>query len=442
MGEFTKHTSIIVLMTVLRFAIAFAGSVLLARTLGPGGMGQYAVLFLVAAFAVKIANLGMEPATVFHVGKKDYTLKTIFGNTIIAGLGIGLLASAAALLFVLLFRHAYASSIPAFYFFLVIPLIPLTLLANVFNSIVLGMQKFFLLSVFKVSADFLSLLFLFFALVALNARLTGAVLANVLAALAIVLVLFRVLFVIIGGIDWNLSKEYWKDLFLYGFQSYLGGLLGFLHYRIDVLFVSVLLGSVSVGYYSLAASVAEGLWIVSSAAATVLFPRVASERDEQHLKKFTPMVARNVFSLTLAGSFLLFLLGRWIIPLFYSSSFMPALTPLYILLPGVAFMSITAILANDYAGRGRPMLNVYLAGCAVAVNILLNIILIPRFGIHGAALASTLSYTAFTILSMFVYQRISGNSIRSLLFLQASDLRLYALFLKVCARNFAAIFRK
>ncbi len=110
--------------------------------------------------------------------------------------------------------------------------------------------------------------------------------------------------------------------------------------------------------------------------------------------------------------------------LLFSSRFLPAVNPLRILLPGAAAMGISRVLANDIAGRGKPLLNSYVAGGTLALNLSLNLLWIPRLGIAGAALASTVSYTATLVIRLTIYRRLSGNSWQTVLLPRPGDISL------------------
>jgi len=185
------------------------------------------------------------------------------------------------------------------------------------------------------------------------------------------------------------------------------------------------LNPAAVGFYAIAVGLVEKIWLIPHAMSIVLAPKVAAETDEQRRKKFTPLVARTVLWISALGALALFLFGRWIVEFLFSAEFLPAVQPLQILLPGIVAMSIWAVLANDIAGRGRPMLNTYIGGISLVVNVLLNILWIPMYGIEGAALASTVSYSVSLIVQLFVYCRVSGNSWTNVLLPQPGDWALY-----------------
>ena len=71
------------------------------------------------------------------------------------------------------------------------------------------------------------------------------------------------------------------------------------------------------------------------------------------------------------------------------------------------------------------MLNTYIAVVTISVNVGLNIFWIPKFGVNGVALASTVVYNVNMIGKILLYRKISGNSFTKIMFLQKSDFKLY-----------------
>ena len=67
------------------------------------------------------------------------------------------------------------------------------------------------------------------------------------------------------------------------------------------------------------------------------------------------------------------------------------------------------MLSNDIAGRGRPILNTYIGMLTLAINVVLNLVWIPKYAITGSAWASTVSYSAQRVSSLFLYCRLSGD---------------------------------
>ncbi|MBI2574129.1 MAG: polysaccharide biosynthesis C-terminal domain-containing protein, partial [Candidatus Wildermuthbacteria bacterium] len=324
----------------------------------------------------------------------------------------------------------YLIGIPWPFVILAVLAIPSAVFSHFLGGIFLGKKRFDIFSALRVAADTLFLLLVFLFVVFLKRGVQGVALANAIAAFLIAGATCIAVARLNASMFWNVHMAYVKQLFSYGFQSYAAGLLGFINYKIDLLLVNAFLGTLAVGYYALAVNIGEGLWLITSAAALILFARISSDRDIESINAFTPVVVRNVLFLTICAGIFLLIAGEWIVPLLYSKDFLPSLIPLYLLLPGIFAMSVSSILANDYAGRGRPSINIYLAGCGLAIKVASTMILIPAFGIYGAAIATSFSYSIFAFISILVYRSISKNSLRSVLVLQRSDLVLYKHFIR------------
>jgi len=425
MGQFAQGTAITFTARVLSLVLGMATSVLLARLLGPEGKGIYTLAALLPSLIVTFANLGIGPATVYHVARGRYSRREILGNNILFALGISTLGVLGGLIVALFFHQSIFPGVAQGYLLLALALIPVNLLFSYVRNILLGAQRFKEFNLIAIIHSVLFLGFLVVALWALRAGVTGAILAGISAWLFTDMVLLLWAGKVTGGIVFKLNPTYIKKASIYGIQAHLGNILGFLNYRIDMFLVNGFLNPAAVGFYSIAVGLVEKLWLISHAASTVLFPRVAAETDEQRRKEFTPIIARTVMWITVLGALTIFLLSRWIVELLYSRAFLAAVQPLQILLPGIAALSVSRVLANDIAGRGRPIVNTYVSLGTLATNVMLNILWIPRYGIAGAAWASTVSYGVTLLARLFLYCRLSGNSWTKVVFPQRGDWAIY-----------------
>ena len=69
-------------------------------------------------------------------------------------------------------------------------------------------------------------------------------------------------------------------------------------------------------------------------------------------------------------------------------AFGPSFAPLLVLLPGVVALSGSNVVGSYLRGIGRPGITSSISLIALAVNLVLNLVLIPRYGIIGASAAS------------------------------------------------------
>lgn len=425
MGTFTKNTTITITASILSLALSLATSIILARILGPEGKGIYTLAALLPALIVTFANLGIGPATVYHVTQGHYPRREILGNNVLFALGIGVIGVLGGLIVALFFQENIFPGVAQGYLLLALALIPGNLFFAYLQNILLGAQRFKEFNLITITHAFLFLAFIVVALWALETGIMGALLAGVIALLLTNAVLLFWAWKVAGGISFKLNPAYLKKASVYGIQAHLGNSLSFLNYRVDMFLVNGFLNPAAVGFYALGVGLVEKLWLISQAASTVLFPRVAAETDEQKRKEFTPLIARTVLWVTALGALAIFFLSRWIVEFLYSAAFLPAVQPLQVLLPGIVALSVARVLANDIAGRGRVMLNNYAVSVTVATNVALNILWIPKYGIAGAAWASTVSYGLTLVATLFLYCRLSGNSWTKVLIPQRGDGVLY-----------------
>jgi O-antigen/teichoic acid export membrane protein len=212
----------------------------------------------------------------------------------------------------------------------------------------------------------------------------------------------------------------------------------FMNYRLDALIVNGLLGLVSVGYYSIATAMAETLWYGANALALVMFPHVSSlERNEAD--RITPVVCRNAVFMTLIGAVLMFAISRQLIQVVFGSSMVPALHPLWLLLPGIVTQTAVKVIASYLSGIGKPIYSTYIAAGSLILTIALDLMLIPRYGINGAAIASSIVYTCSAAAAVWIFRFESGAGLLEILIVRPSDFVRYRRVLDSTMRRLLAL---
>lgn len=406
---FTKNTAITFTTGVLNLVLGIATSVILARVLGPEGRGIYALAILLPSLIVTFGNLGIGPATAYYVARKEFRREEIFGNNILLSIAISIVGTLVGLILVIFFHDTVFPGVAPRYLLMALLLVPLQIFSTYTQYILLGAQQIKEFNYVQIAYTALFLGLVVLLLLIFRRGVNGAIFSNILASLATCVLIFLIAKQISEGIVLRPNRTYIKGAVTYGIQAHISNILGFLNYRVDLFLVNLFQGPTAVGLYTVAVGLAERLWMVSQSASTVLFPRVAAESEEERRKEFTPLVARTVLCTTAIGGLVLVFLSRWIVLLLYSEAFLPAVGVLRALLVGIITLSAGRVLSNDIAGRGFPRLNIYTGIAAVVTNIVLNLLWIPRYGIVGAAWASTVSYTVSFLMALFFYCRLSGN---------------------------------
>jgi len=202
------------------------------------------------------------------------------------------------------------------------------------------------------------------------------------------------------------------DQFKVGFRGFISAIAGLLLYRLDLFFVGYFLSFRAVGIYSIALFGAEMITKIPYWSSSILKPMVASNEDG-HTRKTVYLFYSLVIIALLLGLFLILVLA--IFPNFISNligkDFAGVEVCLLLLLPRVIMQSGAAALAANLAGKGFPLYHPVGNITALLCLIPLDIILIPRLGINGAALANSIAFVACFVVYYIGYQKYNEDSI-------------------------------
>jgi len=177
----------------------------------------------------------------------------------------------------------------------------------------------------------------------------------------------------------------------YGLRGQIGNLATFFTYRLDVFVINYFLPLAQLGYYALGVTISEALWQFPSAAAYALFPRTA-RTESLASTRFSCLVMRQVLLVTCICGLLLAVTCPLVVPLVFGARFVPSVSVVLLLVPGTMALSLAKVGCSDLAGRGKNGYSSIFALVCLGLTVALDLLLIPRWGIHGAAAASSLAY--------------------------------------------------
>lgn len=188
---------------------------------------------------------------------------------------------------------------------------------------------------------------------------------------------------------------------------WLGGLY-LLNNRVDLILIGTLRGAHDAGIYAVATRAATLVLFVFTAANLALAPRIARlyhAGDRARLQRMVTAATRRILLVTLPLAIVLVTAAGWLLYYLFGASFTPAARPLQILagsqLALVAIGSVGTIL-NMAGQERRSMVGLSIA---VVLNIVLNLVLIPRLGPEGAAIATGTSIVFAQVLMWYWIRR-------------------------------------
>ncbi|MCH8533774.1 MAG: polysaccharide biosynthesis C-terminal domain-containing protein [Flavobacteriaceae bacterium] len=176
----------------------------------------------------------------------------------------------------------------------------------------------------------------------------------------------------------------------------------------DIILLSHLESYEMTAYYAVAVKIATGLSLVLLSVNTVIAPQIAQYFEEQQWKKINQIISKStrlIFILTLPGVLILIFFGEYILSLFgeaYTQSFWALMLLLIGQVVNAGFGPVGTYM--NMTGKQRKLQLILIF--AVILNIVLNLLLIPVYGIEGAAIATATTTILWNITaSGYVYKK-------------------------------------
>jgi O-antigen/teichoic acid export membrane protein len=400
---------------LLLAAIIVVSDVILARTLGPEGKGRFALVLLVAQLLAVGVGLGLERAIAVTVARGTAIARASLANGVVWVVVAGGLAS---LVTFAAGAWGWLPNLSTRDTWVIAAAVPLELLFLIGLEALLGRRRLAAYNVARLARR-LVLLVGVVAVAFVPLDLGAALAANLVALVAAGVV-------ILGGLRRDGVAPSRPDLALlrqhlgFGIRAWPGTLGTRAQLRADALLINAIIGVGATGVYSVASSVAETLWYVPSAIAVVVFSRTAALGIAA--ASLTSTATRVTLALGLAGAIPVALLAPVLVPLVYGASFAAAGTALQLLLPGVVAYGVATVVGQFLTAAGAPGRTTVAVLAGLTVNLLLDLVAIPRFGIAGAAVAASVGYGVTALLLLRWYVTLTGQRWTDALLLRRSDL--------------------
>ena len=182
--------------------------------------------------------------------------------------------------------------------------------------------------------------------------------------------------------------------------------------RVDVIVMALVAGPDDVATYALATRFAQAILLTFNAVAAVLAPRLAEHlsSDAPHGERVSALVraaTTQAFVLAAAATLGVLVAGPYVLRVF-GAHYASAYAPLLILCCGLAIAAAfgPGILVLSFAGAARVGATCLAVG--VVVNALLTVLLAPRFGAVGTAIAAATAYVTAGVLGRIAARRLKG----------------------------------
>ena len=421
--RFSTNVALTLGSRLFMVATGLGASIIVARWLGPTGLGTLSVLNVTVALAVQLGCAGLPSANTYFISKNPKLIDRAWTNSLIFGMVAGTVLVVVVMILAKLAPGVFAN-VPMTLLTIAAISIPFQLITLLGLNVFIAIGRIDRLNVMELVAQLLPFFNAIAILVLVNRGLDELVTANTMAAMLISVAIGVMVGQVIartsgGGLRGDV--QLFKNFLRYGTKFHVAVVSGIVILRADLLLVNHFRGSSEAGVYAVASQFSNLLLLLPAVIGTLLFPRVTSEMDHSGQ---TTMRTSRVTALIMLILCLAAVPAAFLLPYLYGSEFTEATLLLLILIPGVYLLGLEAVIVQHFNATGLPKTIPLFWVMTVAFNVALNLLFIPAYGAVAAAVVSTLSYMLIFCLVTVYFLMKTDNRLAELFLIQPADLRL------------------
>lgn len=237
----------------------------------------------------------------------------------------------------------------------------------------------------------------------------------------IMAVFFTIKIHCIPHLSYNMRKLAF-ELLRFGFFPMLALLMTTLNYRIDVIMLrsSRYVSDAQIGVYSIGIALAEKIVLIPDSLKGVLVSKLTKGADPYEVVR----ACRLSFFASIAICIAFLLFGQWGIVLLYGSEYSDAYSVMMICALGALCIGYFKLIAQYNIVNKKQVRNVVMLSVAIVIDVTFNLILIPLYGIEGAAIATCLGNVVCGIVFVLYFSKLININPTKMFFLQKEDLEL------------------
>lgn len=419
----SKDTLTTVIAHLFSIFISFLQSIILAQYLLPKGRGELAIIIFLPTFITSFTHFGLHWSVIYFLKKSEKDFDRVLNTSLLIFIFLSFFSSFLVILSGAILFEKFFKGFSYEILLVCATMAILKQFENFILSYLRGNNNIYISNLFKI---FKAMLTFFLIIIAIYFFKPGVVSLSIIIIFADSIVILFFLYNSIKKIKFQIIPDLnlCKNMFIYGIKMFAFSILLTLNYRLDIGLIRYFRNYEEVGYYTISVSMAEILLNIPTIVSYVLFPYITGSKEE-YQNKITSQMNRFAFLLLIFGGFLIGLFCYPLIKYFYGKDFLPSFPAVLILLPGIIAISIQQIVGSDLCGRGYPEIITKAGFVGFLINFLLNILLIPKYGINGAAFASTISYSTIGIIVLKYFYRKTNLQVKTLFLLNKDDINLF-----------------
>ena len=387
---------------VLSRFVGFITIAYLARVLGAGAFGKISFVEAILSYFLIITNLGLNWVGTREVARHKENKDQIINTILILKFTLFFIAFVFLLIFIFFIRKP--SDIKLLLFLYGLTLLPASLLIDwAFN----GLEKMEYTAATNVIAKSIFMV-LVFLIIKSASQIFIIPIIKLITDILIVVNLILIFNKVFGKIKFSFNKKVAINLLKMalplGFSLYMIRI----YYNFDTIMLGFMKDNETVGYYNAAYKIILVLIAFASAFYSAIFPVISNyyKSSIEKLKNFQTKITKILISVAIPLGVGTTLLASRIINFVYGYEYFQGAVALQLLIWAVVIIFIDIPFANSLVAVDRQNKFTIFVTMSAVINLILNFLLIPTFGIIGASIATIIAELNLLILSYIEMKKI------------------------------------
>ena len=381
-----KNTVALFLSTGMQRLSTFLLTLYIARALGADALGQFSVVWSLLLIFQTLSYLGQEQIIIREVARAPDKAGAFLVNSsliVIGGGSLGILFMSATVNLI-----KYESPIAAYAYVAGLSLIP-GALAIIGESVIQGLQEMHYITIARAASGFIKLS-LSIALICLGVGLWSVFVIIALSNVVLYLVYLRIIHRLLGGLSFHLDRVLIHRLLRLAGTFVVISIFGVVFKQVDVLMLGKMKDTATVGTYSVGFRLVQIGMQFLPAFMLALFPRMSEVhvRSPERLASLATQALKLLLTFVIPLAIVVTLLAERIVRFFYGPGYQDSAVVLQILIWMLVLYFANAVLFRSMLASDNERVTMRVAGVNMFGSIVLNSLLIPRWGAYGVAVAS------------------------------------------------------
>jgi O-antigen/teichoic acid export membrane protein len=410
MSKLLKNTGFLFIAKGISAVLILIYTVSLARYLGPSDYGIIAYALAFMGLITSITDLGLYPLVTREVAKNRDDAKNFFGNI----LGIKLLLTTATVIIMLAYLFwgvAYLND--RFSFKFVVAVVSITIYyilrsySDLFYAVYLAFERTSYVGLGYILINSI-ICFWTFIMILFNKNIIvltiGFAIAGLISLFYNMYIISKKFFTLKVHFNISMWKDIIYDAIYFGFLI----ILVSINYRTDSIMIGIMSGDYMVGLYGAPYKVIEGLnYLIPTVLFAIVYPKMSKYfKNTKMLKNIYAKTIKLSLYTTLILSIIVSIFSKNIIMALYGQEYAESVFVLQILIWSFFITCLNYPTQGLLNSIGNQKYVAKISFMGTIVNIILNFILIPKYGIYGASMTTVITGIIIFLLGYFQVTRI------------------------------------